>query len=142
MKQGKKQVLFVCTHNSARSQMAEGILRELYGDRYEVYSAGVEPSHVSPYAVEVLKEKGINISDQRSKHINEFKEMEFDLVVTVCDHAREACPFYSGKQVVHQSFSDPAAADGSIEEIWSAFRTVRDEIWHWIQGYFGAKEQG
>ena len=90
----KKKVLFICTHNSARSQMAEGILRTLYGDRYEAYSAGTQPTKVNPYAIKVMSEIGIDISNHRSKSAEEFRGKEFDYVVTVCDNVKEACPFF------------------------------------------------
>ncbi len=95
----RKSVLFICTLNSARSQIAEGLLRHLYGDKYEVASAGILPSEISPYAVEVMKEIGIDISSHRSKSIEEFRGKVFDIVVTVCDHARQACPFFPGKEI-------------------------------------------
>jgi len=132
----KQKVLFICTHNSARSQMAEGLLQTIFGDSYEAYSAGVEPTSVSPYAVEVMKELGIDISDHRSKSIEEFRDIQFDYVVTVCDNAKEACPFFPGKKVLHQSFSDPGAVDGSIDEILGSFREIRDDIKNWIEKTF------
>jgi len=133
----KQKVLFLCTHNSARSQMAEGLLRTLYSNHYEAYSAGIEPSSVSPYAVEVMKELGIDISTHRSKSIEEYRGMTFDYVVTVCDHAKEACPFFPGKKILHKSFDDPSAFNGSIIEILTVFRRVRDEILEWIKKTFG-----
>lgn len=133
----KKSVLFLCTYNSARSQIAEGLLKTLYHDKYEAYSAGIEPSHLSPYAVEVLKEMGIDISNYRSKSVEEFSGMKFDYVVTVCDHAKEACPFFPGKKVIHKSFEDPSGFSGSIEEVLTKFRCVRDEIKSWIEQTFG-----
>ncbi|ACI19105.1 arsenate reductase ArsC [Dictyoglomus thermophilum] len=133
----KKKILFVCTHNSARSQMAEGIVNALYGDEYEAYSAGTEPRGVNPLAIEVLKEIGIDISHHRSKSIEEFKGQEFDYVVTVCDNAKENCPFFpGGKKYIHRGFMDPASVEGSYEEKLYAFRKVRDEIMDWIKSYF------
>lgn len=144
----KKRVLFLCTHNSARSQMAEGLLRARYGDRYEAYSAGVEATRVDPRAVTVMRELGIDISGQRSKSEDEFGDVVFDIAVTVCDRARQGCPICStqlellsksprAKEVIHRSFSDPAAAKGSEEEQLQAFREVRDEISEWISRTFG-----
>ena len=89
-----KRVLFICTHNSARSQMAEGFLNALYGDRYKGYSAGIEPTKVNPYVIKAMAEMGIDFSKQRSKGLEEFRDQNFDYVVTVCDHAKEACPFF------------------------------------------------
>jgi len=117
--------------------MAEGLLKHLYGDRYEVHSAGVYPKEVNPYAIRVMSEVGIDISKNRSKSIEEFRGEVFDLVVTVCDDARESCPFFPGKKRIHKSFEDPALAGGSEEEILDVFRRVRDDIRDWIIGYFG-----
>ena len=136
MNKGKKTVLFICTHNSASSQMTEGILNALYHDTYQAFSAGVSPSHVSPYAVEVLKEIGIDISDNRSKSIKEFQGSQFDYVITVCDNAKETCPFFPGKKILHKGFTDPANVNGSIDEILGTFRRVRDEIIAWIKKEF------
>jgi arsenate reductase len=144
--QGKKKVLFLCTHNSARSQMAEGLLRAIFGDRYEAYSAGVEAKTVDPRAVLAMLEIGIDISGQRSKSAEEFQDTIFDLAVTVCDRAKQACPICStelklpsqsprAKEVIHKSFDDPAAA--AEEEQFEAFRRVRDEIKDWITQTFG-----
>jgi arsenate reductase len=132
----KKKVLFLCTHNSARSQMAEGILKTYYKDKYESFSAGVQPTHVNPYAVEVMKEIGIDLSDQHSKSINDFKNEKFDYVVTVCDNAKETCPFFPGEKIIHKGFNDPADTDGSIEEILTSFEKIRDEIKDWIINNF------
>jgi len=133
----KKKVLFICIHNSARSQMAEGILRHLCGDRYEAYSAGTEPSSVRPEVVKVMKEIGIDISSQRSKNISEIDSAEIDYVVTVCDRAREACPIFPGaKKLLHRGFADPSMFKGSEEEIVAGCRQVRDEIKDWIEMTF------
>jgi arsenate reductase len=136
----KKTVLFLCTHNSARSQMAEGLLNALVGDRFEAASAGVSASRVRPEAVTVLAELGIDISRHRSKSIEEFRGRSFDVVVTVCDHARETCPFFPGKLVLHEAFLDPAAAQGDEEEILEAFRRIRDQIASWIVATFGSAD--
>jgi arsenate reductase (thioredoxin) len=143
MDQEKKKVLFLCTHNSARSQMAEGLLRAMYPDRYEAYSAGVMATSVDPRAVRAMMEIGIDISPQRSKTAQEFHDIIFDLAVTVCDRAKQACPICStqlqkpsksprARKVIHRSFADPAAATGSEEEQLESFRRVRDEIKDWI----------
>ena len=125
----KKRVLILCTGNSARSQMAEGLLRHMAGDRLEVFSAGVEASFVRPQAVEAMRERGIDITDQRSKSVDEFAGQRFDYVITVCDNARERCPvFPSETERIHWSFDDPAKAAGDEEAILSVFRRVRDEI--------------
>ncbi|MEN6313283.1 MAG: arsenate reductase ArsC [Clostridiaceae bacterium] len=130
----KKKVLFICTQNSARSQMAEGLLRAMYGDRYEVFSAGTNPFRVNPFAIEAMKKAGIDISNHRSKSIDEFTEMDIDYAVTVCDNARETCPYFPGaKNLLHHSFSDPAVATGSDENILAEFERVRDEIRIWLE---------
>jgi len=125
----KKKVLFVCTGNSCRSQMAEGFLRHLEGEKYEAYSAGTHPSVLNPRATQVMREVGIDISGQRSKSLDEFLGRDMDLVITVCDHAKETCPvFPNAGKAVHWSFTDPAEAGGSEEEILQVFRKVRDQI--------------
>ncbi len=128
----KKKVLFLCTHNSARSQMAEGLLSALKGDEYEAYSAGVSPTRVDPDAIKAMADLGIDITGQRSKSIDDVKGIMFDTVVTVCDSAKEACPFFPGaKEQIHRSFDDPAGYKG--EARLPAFRRVRDEIRGWIE---------
>ncbi len=134
----KKRVLFICTHNSARSQIAEGLLNSLYGSRYEAHSAGIAPTAINPYAVRAMAEIGIDISANRSKSIEEFRGEIFDYVVTVCDDAREACPFFPGKKVIHKSFQDPSQFRGTDDEILVKVRKVRDEIKGWIESTFGA----
>lgn len=125
----KLYVLILCTGNSARSQMAEGLLRHLAGERVEVFSAGSKPSQVNPYAVRAMAARGIDISGQRSKHLGEFLNQPFDTVITVCDQAAETCPIFPGKaQRIHWSFADPAAVQGSDEEILASFERVRDEL--------------
>ena len=128
----KKKVLFLCTHNSARSQMAEGLLRNLYGDRFEVYSAGTEPSRVNPYAIRAMNELGIDISTHKSKSLNGFEGTPMNYVVTVCDNAKESCPTYPGVHIIHKGFEDPSQFRGKDEEILSGFRKIRDEIKAWI----------
>ena len=125
----KKRVLILCTGNSARSQMAEGLLRHDGGADFEVFSAGVEPSHVRPQAIEAMREIGIDISGQRSKSVDEFAGQEFDYVITVCDNANERCPVFPGRtERIHWSFDDPAAAEGDEAARLADFRRVRDEI--------------
>ncbi len=130
----KKRVLFVCTHNSARSQMAEGLVNKLYQDRNQAFSAGTEPGEVNVYAVAVMLEMGIDISHHRSKSITEFLDQNFDTVITVCDNARESCPFFpGGKKHLHKGFEDPAAFQGSQVETLAAFRRIRDQIRDWLK---------
>jgi arsenate reductase (thioredoxin) len=123
------RVLFLCTHNSARSQMAEGLLRHLAGDRFEAHSAGTEATHVRPLAIRAMEEVGVDISGQESKTLDRYLEEPFDFVITVCDDANEACPFFPGaKNRLHWSFRDPSRAEGSEEERLAVFRSVRDRI--------------
>lgn len=123
------RVLVLCTGNSARSQMAEGLLRHEGGPRYQVFSAGTHPSVVNPLAIEAMQEVGIDISQHRSKSVTEFVKDEFDYVITVCDNANESCPVLPGHaKRIHWSFDDPAMAEGSHDERLSLFRRVRDEI--------------
>ena len=125
----RSRVLFLCTHNSARSQMAEGLVRHLAGDRFEAYSAGTEATHVRPLAVRAMDEIGIDISGQESKTLNRYLGEPFDYVITVCDEANEACPFFPGaKNRLHWSFEDPAQATGSEEERLGVFRRTREAI--------------
>lgn len=150
----KTKVLFLCTHNSARSQMAEGLLRHIYGYRYEVFSAGATPTRVNPFAVKAMGEIGIDISKHRSKSIEEFRGKDIDLVVSVCESSvKVICPFCSSpivgdrpeiigktlpgaKRYLHQPFSDPSEVEGSDEEKLAAFRRTRDDIRKWILDYF------
>ena len=130
-----KRVLILCTGNSARSQMAEGLLRHDAGDRFEVFSAGIRPSHVRPEAIAVMRGLGIDISGHRSKSVEELAGQSFDYVLTVCDNARESCPIFPGGAVIiHQSFEDPASLEGSEEQRLALFRRVRDEIRQYFQG--------
>jgi arsenate reductase (thioredoxin) len=125
----RKRVLILCTGNSARSQMAEGLLRHDAGGKFEVASAGVEPSHVRPQAIAAMREIGIDISRHRSKSVDEFAGQEFDYVITVCDNAKERCPVFPGQtRRIHWSFDDPAAAEGDEAARLAVFRRVRDEI--------------
>jgi arsenate reductase len=128
----KKSVLILCTGNSARSQMAEGLLRNMAGDRFEVFSAGTHPTSLNPNAVSALAELGIDISFHRSKSADEFRNNSFDYVITVCDNAREYCPIFPGAgERIHQSFPDPAAAPISDQPV--IFRQVRDSIRTWLE---------
>ena len=125
----KRSALILCTGNSARSQMAEGILRQIAGDKFDVESAGVEPASVRPEAIEVMRELGIDISSHRSKSVEEFTDQQFDYVITVCDHAKDNCPLFPGHATrIHWSFEDPAAVRGSDEKRLAAFRSIRDKI--------------
>jgi arsenate reductase len=125
----KKRVLILCTGNSARSQMAEGLLRHDGGAAFEVYSAGTRPTSVRPEAIAVMREVGIDISSHRSKSADEFVGKDLDLVITVCDNARETCPFFPARvERLHWSFEDPAAVSGDEETRIGAFRKVRDQI--------------
>ena len=133
----KKRVLFLCTGNSCRSQMAEGWLRHLGSDRYEALSAGTRPQGVNPLAVRVMAEAGVDISEQRSKSVDEFLGQDIDLLVTVCGGAKESCPVFLGavKDRQHWPFDDPAQAAGTDEEVLAIFRRVRDEIRRAVEGF-------
>ena len=132
-----KRVLILCTGNSARSQMAEGLLRHDAGGRFEVHSAGTRPVAVRPEAVAVMREIGIDISGQRSKSVAEFDGQRFDTVLTVCDNAREQCPVFPGAaQRLHHDFADPAAVEGSDAQRLAAFRRVRDELRRYLRDVF------
>ena len=125
----KKRVLFVCTANSCRSQMAEGIVRHYLDDKIEAFSAGIAPTYVHPRAIQTMGEIGIDISGQHSKSMTEFEGQQFDYVITLCDSANEQCPlFFGGVKKIHMGFDDPVTAGGNEEEIMAAFRRVRDEI--------------
>ncbi|MFW3145990.1 MAG: arsenate reductase ArsC [Thermoplasmatota archaeon] len=133
-----KKVLFLCTHNSCRSQMAEALLRHLHGDRYEVHSAGTEATRVNPFAIDVLREMGVDTGELRSKDLSEYRGQTFDEVVTVCDNAKEACPFFPGaKFQTHKGFTDPPDLVSQGVEQMEAFRRIRDEIKEWLEDRFG-----
>ena len=138
----KKKILFLCTGNSCRSQMAEDLLRYFRGDTYEVFSAGSEPAaQVNPLAVEVMKEIGIDISKQSPKHVKEFLNQKMDFVITTCNNARNACPTFPGKTTnIHWDLKDPADAKGTQEERLKVFRNTRDMIYNNIQDFL--KEYG
>lgn len=132
----KQRVLILCTGNSARSQMAEGILRRDAGERFDVESAGTKPGQVRPEAIAVMNEIGIDISSQRSKSVDEFAGESFDYLLTVCDSAKESCPIYPGHtNRLHRSFTDPAAVQGSEPERLAVFRRVRDEIRNYLRTF-------
>lgn len=134
----KQRVLFLCTHNSCRSQMAEGLLRHDLGERYEVFSAGTEATRVNPRAITSMAEIGIDISNQYSKTMDQFADQPFDCVVTLCGDANEKCPlFFGGVERMHHGFDDPSRTTGSEEKIMADFRRVRDEIRVWLQKQFG-----
>ncbi|MGQ9465514.1 MAG: arsenate reductase ArsC [bacterium] len=125
----KPRVLFLCYHNSARSQIAEGLLRNIAGDKFDVYSAGIEPTRVHPIAIKVMKEIGIDISNQSSKSVGSLLSEHFGYIITVCDDAKEKCPTFPGVSIrLHWPFEDPAKASGTKEEILSVFRRIRDQI--------------
>ena len=132
----KKRILILCTGNSARSQMAEGLFRHDAGDHFEVFSAGTKPTQVRSEAIAVMRELGIDISGHCSKSVDEFAGQEFDYVLTVCDNARESCPIFPGGTVgIHHSFQDPAALESSEGERLDAFRRVRDEIRDYLREF-------
>jgi len=129
MSKETKKILVLCTGNSCRSQLAEGYLRHFSGDRAEIYSAGIETHGVNPKAIQVMAEDHIDISSHTSNHVDEYAGIDFDAVITVCDNANEACPFFPGKvDRFHQNFPDPAKATGTPEEVMDEFRRVRELI--------------
>lgn len=137
----KKRVLVLCTGNSARSQMAEGLLRREGGDRFEVFSAGTKPSRVRPEAIAVMDEIGIDISSHRSKSVNEFVGVDLDIVITVCDNAKETCPVFPGEtKRLHWPFDDPAAIEGNDVVKIAAFRRIRDQIHARIMAFLDGNE--
>jgi arsenate reductase len=134
----KTRVLFICTANAARSQMAEGFLRARYGYRYEVFSAGTRQSKVSTRAIAVMQEIGIDISHHRSKTLAEIEGESFDLAVTLCDNAHAVCPIVAGAtKTIHHGFADPHLTPGTEEEVLEGYRKVRDGISAWIDTTFG-----
>jgi arsenate reductase (thioredoxin) len=139
----KTRVLILCTGNSARSQMAEGLLRHDYGERFEVHSAGTQPGTLRSEAIAVMREIGIDISSHHSKHVDEYCGEEFDYVITVCDNARETCPIFPAKvSRIHHSFEDPPRDGiGTDEERLEVFRRVRDEIREWLKDFVRAARQ-
>ena len=137
-----KRVLFICTRNSSRSQMAEALVNHDLAGEYEAFSAGTEPSSVNPLAIAVMKELGIDISHKRSKGLEEFSGQEFDYVITLCSQADEACPvFFGGTKKIHMGFPDPTATFGSHEEKLAAFRKVREEIRNQVVGFLAKQRE-
>lgn len=125
----RQRVLFLCTHNSARSQMAEGLLRHLAGDRFDVASAGTEATHVRPMAIRAMSELGIDVSGQESKLLDRYLDQPWDYVITVCDHANDSCPIFpGGRNRLHWSFPDPSKATGTEDEQLAVYREIRDAI--------------
>jgi arsenate reductase len=132
----KKKVLFLCTGNSCRSQMAEGFLRFLSPGQCEVFSAGTHPGAVNPLAVTIMKEAGVDLTTHRSKSLDEFRDEKFDYVITVCDNARQSCPVFPGESIrMHWNLEDPARAVGSLEERLAVFRSIRDRIHSHVQRF-------
>lgn len=139
---GKIKVLFLCTGNSCRSQIAEGWARHLKSDVIEAFSAGIRPISVSSRAIEVMAEAGVDISTQQPKHIDTLEGIDFDYVVTLCDNAAAGCPVFGGKaRVIHKPFNDPYFASGSQQEIMTVFRKVRDDIKAFIETMPGSLEK-
>jgi len=135
---GKRRILFICVHNSARSQMAEGLVNARYAGRFQAFSGGTVATRVHPAAIQAMAEIGIDISSHRSKSIDEFLDQPFDYVVMVCDDSQADCPFFpGGKEYIHHAFDDPAACQGAEDEVLACFRRSRDEIGAWIQNTFG-----
>ncbi len=136
----KEKILFLCTGNSARSQLAEALMRHFRGNEFEVFSAGTEPKGVHPKTIEVLREIGIDASSQTSKHIDELPLKDFDYIITLCSHAAQNCPVFPGKGVrMHRGFDDPAATRGSEQEILASFRKVRNKIQVFILNFRGGE---
>jgi arsenate reductase (thioredoxin) len=132
----KKKVLFLCTHNSARSQMAEGLLRHMAGDRFESFSAGTEKTRVHPLAIRAMEELGVDLTTHSSKLVDDFRDQQVDYVITVCDRANETCPFFpTHGERLHWSFDDPSAASGSEDDKLEAFRRIRDQIRERLMGF-------
>lgn len=131
-----KKILVLCTANSCRSQLAEGYLRHFAGDKAEIYSAGVRSTGVNPDAIATMKEDGIDISHQTSNAMEEYKNIDFDYVITVCDNAKENCPYWPGRSIhLHRDFPDPAHASGTEEDVRNAFATTRDMIKEYCKNF-------
>ena len=136
-----KKVLFICTHNSSRSQMAEGLVNHDLAGKVQAFSAGTDPTFVHPLAIAAMKESGIDISRHRSKALDEFVDEKFDYVITLCDHAAESCPvFFGGTQRMHMGFPDPSVVTGSEGEKLAFFRNLRDQIREKIVGFLSPQE--
>lgn len=133
----KKKVIFICTHNAARSQMAEALLNKLYGDRYAAFSAGTDPTQIDPLVIKVMREIGIDVSDCRSKSLHLYKDFNMDYVITLCDQAKESCPYFPGGiERLHKGFPDPSDIKGRTEDVINGYRRIRDEIKNWIEKDF------
>ena len=128
--------MFLCTHNSARSQIAEAYLNHYHGDRYIAKSAGTHPTSLNPYVFKVMAEDGINISKAKSKNVEEFLDVNFDIVVTVCGGAKESCPIFPRDEIIHHGFRDPSVFSGNDKEVTDQTRMIRDEIKEWIKSFF------
>jgi arsenate reductase (thioredoxin) len=138
----KKNILVLCTGNSCRSQMMEGYLRKFSGTRADIYSAGIETHGLNARAVKIMMEDGVDISAHTSNHVDEYRSINFDIIITVCDHANEHCPYIPGNaKRIHHNFSDPAKATGTEDEIMQVFRKVRDEIKNYAEGIYKIKWQ-
>lgn len=138
-----KNVLVLCTGNSCRSQIAEGYLKHFAGDKAKIYSAGIETHGVNPKAIEIMKRDGIDISNHTSNNINEYLDIDFDYVITVCDNAKENCPYFPTRAIkLHYNFPDPAKAQGTDEEIMERFREVRELIRKYIQNFVNENLRG
>jgi arsenate reductase len=134
----KKSVLFLCTHNAARSQIAEAILNKLYGDRYTAFSAGTDPTQIDPLVVLVMNEIDIDMTNYQSKGLNIFKDSTLDYVITLCDQAKESCPYFPGGNLhLHRGFPDPSGFKGNPEDVINGYRRIRDEIKNWLEKEFG-----
>lgn len=139
----KKRILVLCTGNSCRSQLAHGYLEHFSGNRVEVRSAGIETHGVNPKAIGVMREDGIDISNYTSNHVDEYRDESFDYVITVCDNAKENCPYFPASvKTLHQNFTDPAKATGTEEEIMNEFRNVRDQIKNYTQQFLNEVLKG
>jgi arsenate reductase (thioredoxin) len=136
MSDGRKRILFICTHNAGRSQMAEGLVNALFSDKLDARSAGVSPSPLNPLAVRVMGEAGIDISKQRSKHLDELEGERFDIVVTLCTEDETTCPFFPAQEHMHHGFADPSRVSGTEEQQLQAVRAIRDDIRAWIKATF------
>ncbi len=134
-----KNILVLCTGNSCRSQIAHGFIKKYAGNKADVYSAGIETHGVNPKAIETMRKGGVDISNHTSNNVNEYNSIEFDYIITVCDHASEKCPYFPSKAIrFHRNFTDPAKATGTESEIESVFDTVRDEIDRYCKEFVSA----
>ena len=138
----RKTVLFICTHNSARSQIAEALLNSKYGDKFSAVSAGTKPTKISPYAIRVMAEAGLDVSGSRSKNVSEFKDKKFEYLITVCDNAKESCPYFpDAAKVIHAGFANPSEFQGSDRETMENFRVLRDLISDWLDKFASGRKE-